>query len=107
MFAAEDRLAAGELVFGAALDPGEAPLSEVDVGSAVRLLYAPKTPSGGAVPATPPRARLLGDGVVWAVETLGTGQLWVSMRVSDGVGLAASQAAQDDALRVVLSGSGA
>jgi len=37
---------------------------------------------------------------------LGTGQIWLTVRVEDSVGLAVSQAAQDDALRVVLSGDG-
>jgi hypothetical protein len=43
---------------------------------------------------------------VWAVESLATGQLWISMRVSRAVGLAASEASQLDTLRVVLIGGG-
>jgi hypothetical protein len=106
MFAPEIPLARGEMVFGAALDPGAAPLSAVDVGATVELLFTPKTPTAAAGDAsTPvPRARSIGTGDVWAVETLADGQIWVSIRVSKSTGLVASQADQDDALRVVLAG---
>ena len=42
MFADEVPLAPNEVVFGAALDPGEAPLSGVQVGAPVELLDVPK-----------------------------------------------------------------
>lgn len=137
MFVPEVPLARGEMVVGAALDPGEAPLSQVDVGDEVELLFAPKTPTGGAAAAgaaepepepeaaaepgaapgtalepeaapapAVPRATSIGSGVVWAVETLANGQIWVSIRMPKRTGLVAAQAAQDDALRVVLDGGG-
>ena len=50
MFADEVPLAPNEVVFGAALDPGEAPLSGVQVGAPVELLDVPKaSPSPGPV----------------------------------------------------------
>ena len=109
MFADEVPLAPNEVVFGAALDPGEAPLSGVQVGAPVELLDVPKmSPSPdptAAAPATPGAASI-GSGTVWAVESLATGQLWISMRVPRAVGLAASEASQLDTLRVVLIGAG-
>jgi hypothetical protein len=113
MFADELPLSAGEMVFGAALDPGEAPLSDVQVGAPVELLDVPKATPGAidaADPATPTaptastNARVIGSGTVWAVEQLATGQLWISMRVPRDVGLTASEASQNDTLRVVLLG---
>ena len=49
-------------------------------------------------------AAALGTGTVWAVESIATGQLWVSMRVPRDVGVAASLASASDTLRVVLIG---
>jgi hypothetical protein len=104
MFADELPLEAGEMVFGAALDPGEAPLSEVQVGAPVELLDVPKATPGAIDASTPTNARVIGSGTVWAVEPLATGQLWLSMRVPRDVGLTASEASQNDTLRVVLLG---
>jgi hypothetical protein len=104
MFADEVPLAADEMVFGAALDPGEAPLSGVQVGAPVELLDVPKASSDQAQ--ANPGTTAIGSGTVWAVEQLATGQLWISMRVPRGVGLAASEASQRDTLRVVLIGGG-
>jgi hypothetical protein len=110
MFADDLPLAPNEVVFGAALDPGEAPLSGVQVGAPVELLDVPKaSPNPG--PASAPAdagtgAVAIGSGTVWAVESLATGQLWISMRVTRAVGLAASEASQLDTLRVVLIGGG-
>jgi hypothetical protein len=109
MFADELPLAADEIVFGAALDPGEAPLSGVEVGAPVDLLDVPKA-TPGATDAIDPRpttkAVVIGSGTVWAVEEMATGQLWISMRVPRNVGLTASEASQRDTLRVVLVGGG-
>lgn len=102
MFSETEVLAAGEVLVGAALDPGEAPLSTIEPGTAVKLLYSPPTPAGEQPSA--PSSEVLGAGTVWATETLGTGQIWLTVRMENSVGLAVSQAAQDDALRVVLSG---
>jgi hypothetical protein len=103
MFADELPLEAGEMVFGAALDPGEAPLSDVGIGAQVELLDVPKA-TPGAIDAADPAASVIGSGTVWAVEQLATGQLWISMRVPRDVGLTASEASQNDTLRVVLLG---
>jgi hypothetical protein len=104
MFVAEVPLAANEMVFGAALDPGEAPLSGVQVGAPVELLDVAR-PSQTAEPGTDPVAAVaIGTGTVWAVEPLATGQLWISVRAPRTVGLAASEASQLDTLRVVLIG---
>jgi hypothetical protein len=109
MFADELPLAADEMVFGAALDPGEAPLSGVQVGAPVELLDVPKA-TPGAEPETDTntttKAVVIGTGTVWAVEQLATGQLWIAMRVPRAVGLTASEASQADTLRVVLVGGG-
>ena len=111
MFADDVALGADEMVVGAALDPGEAPLSGSQVGAPVELLAlepvdAGATSDGAAarMPAESPSP--IGTGTVWAVEPIATGQLWVSMRVRRDVGLAASQASAADTLRVVLVGGG-
>jgi hypothetical protein len=108
MFADDVPLAPNEVVFGAALDPGEAPLSGVQVGAPVELLDVPKAspnPGQASAPAdVGTGAVAIGSGTVWAVESLATGQLWISMRVPRAVGLAASEASQLDTLRVVLIG---
>ncbi len=102
MFADEVPLGPDEIVFGAALDPGEAPLSGLEVGAPIELLEV-----AAADPATPEvavAATSLGSGTVWAVESIATGQLWVSLRVPRDVGVAASLASAADTLRVVLIG---
>jgi hypothetical protein len=106
MFNSSSPLGADEMVFGAALDPGEAPLSGITVGSAVRLLAAPRAVAGAArdAAASPPVAVVIGDGVVWDHEALGSGKIWLSVRTTVDVGLVASKAAQDDELRVVIIG---
>jgi hypothetical protein len=104
MFRADVPLGADEVVVGAALDPGEAPLTELEVGAAVELLDV--TAAGPAAVDVTESATALGAGVVWAVEPVATGQLWVSVRVPRDVGLAVAVAAAADRLRVVLVGSG-
>ncbi|MGI9030318.1 MAG: SAF domain-containing protein [Ilumatobacteraceae bacterium] len=132
MFADELPLDGDEVVFGAALDPGEAPLSGLQVGAQVELvamqLGAPGGPpaelpldaTGGSDEEDSSTASTAGDtnepdtvsatpigiGTVWAVEQIATGQLWVSVRVEREVGLDASLASALDALRIVLIGSG-
>ena len=112
MFADDAALGADEMVVGAALDPGEAPLSEMQVGAPVELLVLnlpdPGQPAAAELgtPAVGPTATSIGSGTVWAVESIATGQIWVSMRVDRQVGLTASLAAAQDALRVVLVGAG-
>ena len=119
MFADELPLKPGEVVFGAALDPGEAPLSGLQIGTPVELLNVvaadPSSPVpppvGGegeaAAPASDGRVVSIpiGPGIVWAVEPIATGQLWVSIRVDREVGLEASLASAQDSLRIVLVGS--
>ena len=102
MFASEIPLGADEMVFGAALDPGEAPLSGLEVGAPIELLSI--TGPDPAQPDAEVAAAPIGQGTVWAVESIATGQLWVSMRVPRDVGVAASLASASDTLRVVLIG---
>ena len=102
MFEAALPLGPDEVVIGAALDPGEAPMAELEVGSAVELVRV-DVPAAGATDVTASAAPL-GAGTVWAAEQIATGQVWVSVRVARDVGLAASVAAAEDRLRVVLVG---
>jgi hypothetical protein len=102
MFESATPLGADEVVIGAALDPGEAPLSQLQVGSAVELVRI-DVPAPGATDVTAAAAPL-GVGTVWAVEPIATGQLWVSVRVARELGLAASLAAAEDHLRIALVG---
>jgi len=108
MFAEELPLAADEVVIGAALDPGEAPLSSLQVGAGVELITLDVgDPADGEEPVNRGRAAVitpLGTGTIWAVEPIATGQLWVSVRVDREVGLQASLASARDALRLVLIG---
>lgn len=117
MFADELSLGADEVVVGAALDPGEAPLSGLQVGSAVELLTINLGDPTAAPPAASPDqqapapatsegivATPIGTGTVWAVEPIATGQLWVSMRLDRDVGLRASLSSAQDSLRIVLVG---
>jgi hypothetical protein len=104
MFDAAIPLAEDEMVVGTALDPGEAPLTAVEVGAAVELIEVavsrPGEPAAGQDSARP-----IGRGTVWAVEPVATGQLWLSVRVEREVGLAVSLAAAQDRLRVALVGA--
>ncbi len=103
MFAVDVPLGPDEVVVGASLDPGEAPLALLEVGASVELLdVAVAGPDGG----TAAVANSLGTGTVWAVEPIATGQLWLSVRVDRPVGLAVSVAAAADRLRVALVGAG-
>ena len=118
MFADELPLGADEVVVGAALDPGEAPLSGLEVGARVELLALELGDRGGVAdrpiagtgaeatgsPADVLSADPIGTGTVWAVEPIATGQLWVSVRVDRDIGLKASLASALDALRIVLIG---
>lgn len=106
MFDVTPPLAADEMVFGAALAPGAAPISSVSIGSPVRLLSVPHAVVGANPASTdvPQTAGTLGDGIVWGYEALGSGNVWVSVRTTTEIGLAASKAAQDDELRIVLVG---
>jgi hypothetical protein len=108
MFAEELPLAAGEVVIGAALDPGEAPLSGLQVGAGVELVVldlADPEQGGERIGADASAAITpIGTATIWAVEPIANGQLWVSVRVAREVGLEASLAAAQDALRLVLIG---
>jgi hypothetical protein len=70
--------------------------------SAVELVRV-DVPAPGATDVAASAAPL-GAGIVWAAEEIATGQVWVSVRVARDVGLAASVAAAEDRLRVVLVG---
>ena len=101
MFEAAIPLGADEIVVGAALDPGEAPLSQLAVGDVVELVRVVLPPAGVEGEAT---AESIGAGTIWAVESVATGQLWVSVRVQRDVGMEASLAAAEDRLRLALVG---
>jgi hypothetical protein len=105
MFATDVPLGPDEVVVGAALDPGEAPLVLLEVGAAVELLDV-TVAAPGQVEGSPEVAASLGTGTVWAVEQVATGQLWLSVRVERSVGLAVSVASASDRLRVALIGGG-
>jgi len=102
MFVSTQPLGPDEVVIGAALDPGEAPMAQLQLGSAVELVRI-DVPAAGTTD-VPASAAPLGVGTVWAVEPIATGQLWVSVRVTRDIGLAASVAAAEDRLRVALVG---
>jgi hypothetical protein len=102
MFEPEVPLGPGEMVVGAALDPGEAPLFKLKVGAAVELVKVTVPSPGGAE--TDGSATSIGTGTVWAVEPVASGQLWVSVRVTSDIGMQASAAAAQDRLRVALIG---
>ena len=108
MFDTELPLGPDEVVVGAALDPGEAPLMLVEVGATVELLDVRTTTAADAASgsAAAEVATSLGTGTVWAVEPIATGQLWLSVRVERSVALVASVASANDRLRVVLIGAG-
>jgi hypothetical protein len=103
MFEPAVPLGPDEVVVGAALDPGEAPLFHLEVGDAVELIEV-ATPAPGTDATAVPSVQPIGTGTVWAVEPVATGQLWVSVRVDRQVGLAASSASAADRLRVALIG---
>ena len=101
MFEAAVPLGPDEVVVGAALDPGEAPLSQLEVGGAVELVRVELPDPGTDEVAA---AESIGAGTVWAVEPVVSGQLWVSVRVPRDVGMQASVAAAEDRLRLALLG---
>jgi hypothetical protein len=103
MFEPAVPLGPGEMVVGAALDPGEAPLFKLEVGAAVELVKVTVPAAGSAE--TDGSATSIGTGTVWAVEPVASGQLWVSVRVKGDVGMQASAAAAQDRLRVALIGA--
>lgn len=104
MFVADVPLGPDEVVVGASLDPGEAPLAQLEVGDSVELLDV--TVTGPGETGGPEVATSLGTGTVWAVEPVATGQLWLSVRVARSVGMAVSVASATDRLRVALVGGG-
>jgi hypothetical protein len=113
MFSAAPPLAADEMEIGAALDPGEFPLSNLPSGTSVELLVAraaePSAAATAAVSADPRAAppaetTSVGTGVVTMVEERATGQLLVTLRVARDVGLVAAQANRDDTLRLAVIG---
>lgn len=115
MFSSGSGLGADEMEVGAALDPGEFPQSDLPIGAPVELLVtapadhglapvAGSVEGGSGVPAEPAAgaARSIGTGIVTRSEERASGQLLVTLRVSEDVGLLVTQAATEDTLRVVL-----
>ena len=110
MFADDVALGPDEMVVGAALDPGEAPLSGLQVGAPVELLALEPVAAAaddGACRRGAGRSAVtsLGTGTVWAVEPSPPASCGCRCGSTGDVGLAASQAAAADTLRVVLVGA--
>jgi SAF domain len=104
----EDVVPAGQVVVGAALDPGAVPSPRIAVGDSVQL-FATERASNAATAATDAATQLTA-GRIWSVEKLGTatssGKLWLGILVPAEAGAAVTQAAGDGRLRLVLVGTG-
>lgn len=128
MFSTERPIGPDEMDIGAALDPGEFPLSRIPIGASVELLVAAAVSANGG-PEAPPAADAdgpdttagapgatssgggawatmepIGRGTVVAVEERASGQLLVTVRVNRDVGLVAAQASAEDMLRLAMVG---
>lgn len=111
LFAEKDRvIPVGQVVVGAALEPGAAPVSGLSAGDRVDVLGVVKstvgTPADGAAA---PVAAVLASGTVWSVEKAGSGsassKLWVSILLPVDAQVAVAQAAADGRLRLSLVGA--
>jgi Flp pilus assembly protein CpaB len=107
LFASRDRVVpAGQVVVGAALEPGAAPGTGLAAGDRVDVLAvvkAPSTATGGS-----PVATVVASGTVWSVQPVGQGaassKLVVSVLVPAGSQEVVAQAAADGRLRLSLVG---
>jgi len=106
MFDTAISLGPDEMIIGAALDPGEAPMSDLQVGAAVELFDVSVSGADAAAGSAPAAtaASTIGTGTVWAAEDLATGQIWVSVRVDRTTGATAALVSAQDRLRIVLVG---
>lgn len=108
---AADLVPPGQAVVGAALVPGELPVSTLLAGDRVLLVATspPGTASGSGVDGEVSRAIDLGSAVVWSIEPLdgsGRPELFVSLLVENGVAAAVADAEAGNRLRLILIGSG-
>jgi len=100
---------AGQIVVGAALDPGAAPSSRLAAGDHVEVLAVARSTAGAAGESVPPV--VVATGSVWSVEPIGSGaassgKLWVSLLVPESAHGDVAQAAADGRLRLGLLGAG-
>jgi hypothetical protein len=102
LFASRDRvIPAGQVVVGAALEPGAAPGTGLAAGDRVDVLAVVKA-SGSSV------ATVVASGTVWSVQPVGQGasssKLVVSVLVPAETQALVAQAAADGRLRLSLVG---
>jgi Flp pilus assembly protein CpaB len=99
----------GQIVVGAALDPGAAPSSRLAAGDRVEVLAVARSTAGS--PGASGSPVVVATGSVWSVEPIGsgassTGKLWVSLLVPESTHGEVAQAAADGRLRLGLLGAG-
>jgi SAF domain len=107
LFASRDRvIPAGQVVVGAALEPGGAPGTGLAAGDRVDVLAVVKAP--GAPTSGAPAATVVASGTVWSVQPVGQGasssKLVVSVLVPVETQAVVAQAAADGRLRLSLVG---
>jgi Flp pilus assembly protein CpaB len=107
LFASRDRVVpAGQVVVGAALEPGAAPGAGLAAGDRVDMLAVAK--ATGAPIGASPVASVVASGTVWSVQPLGQGpasaKLVVSVLVPAEAQAVVAQAASDGRLRLSLVG---
>jgi hypothetical protein len=101
----DEAVPVGQVVVGAALEPGAAPTSSLSAGDRVDVVGV--APSTGGPPAADAAAAVLTSGTVWSVAPTGEGsssQVWVSLLVPADAQPAVAQAAADGRLRLSLAG---
>ncbi len=110
LFAAEgESIPSGQVVVGAALEPGAVPVGALRAGDRVDVLGVARTTAAAIDPAaTTPVAEVLAVGTVWSVEPAGTGtstsRVWVALLVPADTQGVVAQAAADGLLRLSLVG---
>jgi Flp pilus assembly protein CpaB len=107
LFAVRDRvIPAGQVVVGAALEPGAAPVAGLAAGDRVDVLAVVK--ATGAPTTGSPVATVVASGTVWSVQSPGTGAVSskqvVSVLIPAEAQAVVAQAAADGRLRLSLVG---
>jgi Flp pilus assembly protein CpaB len=107
LFASRERvIPAGQVVVGAALEPGAAPGTGLAAGDRVDVLAVVK--ATGAPASVAPVASVVASGTVWSVQPVGQGaassKLMVSLLVPAETQAVVAQAAADGRLRLSLVG---
>lgn len=104
-----DVIPAGQVVVGAALEPGAVPTAGLAAGDRVELITVVER-SGSVTDAAPLAAAVLATGTVWSIEPLGSGgsssKVWVSLLVPAEIQTVVAQATADGLLRLALVGGG-